>query len=465
MEKFLKMNKYYFGLLAVVFIMTGFIKYPESGNVIQSEPGNVKVVCEVDGCIATLKLYRFDGVSFSVVMNGEKTDKGYVFQVPKSNPVFYYVGMNEQMVRPVILGTEDNVSISGKCDRMRSARITSALNTDYDILKTQLNDYNRDKQQLIRQIQQTTNADIINNLKVKLKVVDDQQLNLLDSLKKVNPYFARVVGLNIFPSYENYGQNYTNGLDYFANEFFQFADFKEEVYGRLPWTYEAFKSYATTLSSVGLPNDKHQQILDIALKRVPEGSDAYKLAIGGIMAALNQNNHENYSYFTQKFIDVFKTKDPETTARMQSELNRKKQLQVGGEAPDFSGKTPAGETLTLSDFRGKLVLLDFWASWCGPCRRENPNVVKMYNKYKDKGFDIIGISLDDNKDRWVGAIEQDGLDWHHISDLKKWQSEYAALYGVRSIPHTVLLDQEGKIIARGLRGAALESKVAEILGE
>ncbi|MCB0651277.1 MAG: TlpA family protein disulfide reductase [Saprospiraceae bacterium] len=348
---------------------------------------------------------------------------------------------------------------------MRSARITSALNTDYDILKTQLNDYNRDKQQLIRQIQQTTNADIINNLKVKLKVVDDQQLNLLDSLKKVNPYFARVVGLNIFPSYENYGQNYTNGLDYFANEFFQFADFKEEVYGRLPWTYEAFKSYATTLSSVGLPNDKHQQILDIALKRVPEGSDAYKLAIGGIMAALNQNNHENYSYFTQKFIDVFKTKDPETTARMQSELNRKKQLQVGGEAPDFSGKTPAGETLTLSDFRGKLVLLDFWASWCGPCRRENPNVVKMYNKYKDKGFDIIGISLDDNKDRWVGAIEQDGLDWHHISDLKKWQSEYAALYGVRSIPHTVLLDQEGKIIARGLRGAALESKVAEILGE
>lgn len=450
------MKKYLVGLVAMFLIMTSFTKPP-----VEKE---VKVICEVEGCIATLKLYRFDGINFTPVQDGKKTETGYEFSVPKSKPLFYYVGMNDQAVRPVILGTEDEVLVQGKCNRMRSARVKSKLNRAYDILKTELNGYNRSKQQYIRQLQKTRDPEKIKSFKEKLKVIDDQQLDLLDSLQSANPYFAKVVGLNIFPSYENYGQNYTNGLDYFANEFFQFADFKEEVYGRLPWTYEAFKSYATTLSSVGLPNDKHQQLLEIALKKVPAGTDAYKLAIGGVMNALNQKNHANYAHFAQQFIAEYKTKDPKAAGRLQNELNRKKQLMVGGEAPDFSGPTPSGETLKLSDLRGKVVLIDFWASWCGPCRRDNPHVVKMYEKYKDKGFDILGVSLDSSKDRWLGAIEQDGLVWNHISDLKKWQSEYARLYGVRSIPHTVLLDKDGKIIARGLRGQALENKVAEILG-
>ena len=118
--------------------------------------------------------------------------------------------------------------------------------------------------------------------------------------------------------------------------------------------------------------------------------------------------------------------------------------------------------MSLSDLRGKIVLVDFWASWCGPCRRENPNVVRMYNKYKDKGFDILGVSLDKTQDRWLQAIEQDGLEWHHVSDLKGWSNEVAQAYGVRSIPHTILLDQEGRIIARNLRGQALEEKLEEL---
>jgi peroxiredoxin len=451
------MNKYLLSLMAVFLLLTGFVKQPD-----QKE---VKVVCEMEGCVAALKLYKFDGISFSVIMNGEETEEGVVFMVPKSEPRFYYVGMNEQMLRPVILGTEDEVKLTGRCNRMRSARVTSQLNRDYDNLKNELNGYNRNKQQLIRKLQQTREPEQVKTIKQKIKVIDDQQLGLLDSLDKTNAYFAKVVGLNIFPSFENYGQNYTNGLDYFANEFFQFADFNEEIYGRLPWTYEAYKSYTTTISSVGLPDEKHKQIMEIALKRVPESSEAYKLAIGGILAALNQKNHANYAHFAKMFIGKYKAKDPKAAGRLENELRRKEQLMVGGEAPDFSGQSPEGETIALSDLRGKVVLIDFWASWCGPCRRENPNVVKMYNKYKSKGFEILGVSLDSSKDRWVGAIEQDGLTWPHISDLKKWQSEYAKLYGVRSIPHTVLLDAEGKIVARGLRGVMLENKVAEILGE
>ncbi|MFT5337296.1 MAG: thiol-disulfide isomerase/thioredoxin, partial [Luteibaculaceae bacterium] len=113
---------------------------------------------------------------------------------------------------------------------------------------------------------------------------------------------------------------------------------------------------------------------------------------------------------------------------------------------------------------GKYVLIDFWASWCRPCRAENPNVVAMYKKYKRKGFEIYSVSLDRTKDAWVNAIKQDGLTWTHVSDLKFWQSEGAKTYGVSGIPFTVLIDKEGKIIATNIRGESLRNKMKEIFG-
>ena len=139
-------------------------------------------------------------------------------------------------------------------------------------------------------------------------------------------------------------------------------------------------------------------------------------------------------------------------------------LMIGAEAPDIKLKNASNQVESLKDLRGKYVLIDFWASWCGPCRRENPNVKRVYAEYKDKGFEIFGVSLDNDKDRWLGAIKADGLEWHHVSDLKGWQSEAAKLYQVHSIPQTVLLDKEGKIIAKGLRGEALENELRRLLG-
>jgi peroxiredoxin len=141
----------------------------------------------------------------------------------------------------------------------------------------------------------------------------------------------------------------------------------------------------------------------------------------------------------------------------------KNAVQVGSQAPDINLSSPEGKSVSLSSLRGKYVLIDFWASWCGPCRQENPNVVKMYNKFKGKNFEIYGVSLDREKEKWTQAIAQDGLSWVHVSDLKFWQSAGAEAYGVRSIPATFLLDPNGKVIAKNLRGQALEAKLAEIL--
>lgn len=146
-------------------------------------------------------------------------------------------------------------------------------------------------------------------------------------------------------------------------------------------------------------------------------------------------------------------------------IKRVRGVAVGDEAPDFTLDTPEGGTVSLSSLRGKYVLIDFWASWCGPCRMENPNVVKMYNKYKDKGFSIYGVSLDNSKDAWIAAIKKDGLTWVHGSELKKWNSEVAQTYGVNAIPATYLIGKDGKVIAKNLRGASLESKLEELIGK
>lgn len=142
-------------------------------------------------------------------------------------------------------------------------------------------------------------------------------------------------------------------------------------------------------------------------------------------------------------------------------------LSPGKEAPDFEELLVDGKTkMKLSDLRGQVVLLDFWASWCGPCRRENPNVVNLYNKYKEKGFTVMSVSLDKDGNKWKQAIEKDKLSWpNHVSDLKGWSCAAAKKYQVRGIPFTVLIDQEGKIIKTKLRGPELEQELKRIFGE
>lgn len=171
------------------------------------------------------------------------------------------------------------------------------------------------------------------------------------------------------------------------------------------------------------------------------------------------------AYFAMFRDQVDRQEQQELVIKMQEEEMKRLSnlLPIGGEAPEIRQQTPDGGTFALSQLRGKVVLIDFWASWCRPCRIENPNVKLVYEKYSKKGFEILGVSLDRDHGAWLKAIKDDGLPWKHVSDLGFWNNAAAQEYGVSSIPYTVLVDREGKIIAKGLRAHDLGAKLAEVL--
>ncbi len=177
------------------------------------------------------------------------------------------------------------------------------------------------------------------------------------------------------------------------------------------------------------------------------------------------NTDKYYSYHKKLSVGLAKYSDNKIVKDYITKTENVKNLSTGKVAPEISLPNPDGKIIKLSSLRGNYVLIDFWASWCRPCRAENPNNVKLYKKYHNKGFEIYGVSLDRDKNAWLKAIKDDNLTWTQVSDLKFWQSEGAKIYNVRSIPHTVLIDKDGKIIAAGLRGISLTKKLKEIFGE
>lgn len=170
---------------------------------------------------------------------------------------------------------------------------------------------------------------------------------------------------------------------------------------------------------------------------------------------------------TTKILDSLNPKlaSSPVVTELRKTIENAKKADIGGLAPNFEAPTPTGEMLSLKETLGKYTIIDFWASWCRPCRIENPNVVKVYEKYHDKGLNIISVSLDRNgqKDRWIKAIEDDNMDWYHVSNLQFWQDPIARQYNVRSIPATFLLDKDGRIIDKNLRGQALERRISQLL--
>ncbi|MCS6905101.1 MAG: TlpA disulfide reductase family protein [Bacteroidia bacterium] len=256
----------------------------------------------------------------------------------------------------------------------------------------------------------------------------------------------------------------------FSEAYFKTIDFSQPMIGYFPAYFNKVYNYIFILVSEFYAD--HLSILkevNNIWEKIPSKSrNAQAFLDACIFAAANAFSQTQNPELLDLYLDLaekYALTYPEAkhTVELKKNLETYGKVRIGKIAPEINLTTPEGKSLALSSLRGKVVLIDFWASWCKPCRMENPNVVRVYQLYKNKGFEVFSVSLDQEKAAWQAAIQQDGLVWpNHVSDLKGFESAAAKSYGVTGIPFTVLIDREGRIVAKNLRGAALEKALAKI---
>jgi len=416
--------------------------------------------------ISEMHLFEFDGLGFEKIQSAAKNKDGeYIFKVKSSGKIFRYVGLEVGKFKSIVIGDEDKIIVEGDCSSFNRASVSEGLNFDYNTMMAKIrNNTNTEKGLSTRFAKSYKNEAKKKKLILEFAALDQIKKELIETYTKKDKWLGEVAGLYTYFSYQNSKTDLPNELEYFANKYFAQADLKSSAFEDMPLMFDVFNKYGTILTKVrGLSEAKLRDILNNTLNKVPEKSGARKMALGGVISALKGANNPLFIPFANTYLEQF-CKDSKGCNNLKKQIKAAESFIVGGEAPDFTMNNLAGEPVNLSDFKGKVVLIDFWASWCGPCRKDNPHVVKLYNKYKGDGFEILGVSLDKTQNSWEQAVVKDKLTWTQVSDLKGWKNEVAQLYSVKSIPHTVLLDKEGKLIAMKLRGPALDKKLAEIFG-
>jgi peroxiredoxin len=316
----------------------------------------------------------------------------------------------------------------------------AAFDKDFSLLNEQMNK--------LQKVQQSNPQEFQNK---KQEIVQQymalvaNRKSFFDSLKTVynTPYVKDLSEALVIDTTEN-KENYFEEA-YFTDRTFTSGDF-------LPRILNQYMRSFAQLSTQNLSSE-----VAFILSHAPEGSKGREIAYDVLFRVSYYVNQD----YAKKIAQQYDAEYP--ASPYPDRLLRNFPPDVGDKAPEISLKNPEGKEISLTEMEGKVVLLDFWASWCGPCRRENPHVVKVYNEFKDEGFTVYSVSLDKSKDRWMQAINQDGLIWpNHVSDLSSWKSAGAQTYRVSSIPSTFLIDENGVIIAKNLRGQQLHNKLEEI---
>jgi len=431
--------------------------------------GSLKGECTPDSIL----LLELDGGLLKQVATTQLVKKGNVsnfsFTIPSDlEDGFYFVGTPPQNFRPILITKKDKIRLDGQCANIPQAGIAeSKINLDYERTMRRVGAFNMKGQELIGQYRaiMQKGAAGSNELDEAFKQLNTDKIAFMDSLKKANPLLRKIAALNVYLNFQGGGEGYKDESIYFAEQFFQFVDFSDPFYNNVPGLHESMKVYSSNIARVNLLEMQQQKYIDEILNKMEKGSKAHKLSLMGVTFGFMDVNPSNFKHYATQYLRTYPNANAQISKQFTEKIASLTQIMIGAEAPDIEMAKPDGEMMKLSELRGKVVLIDFWASWCKPCRRENPKVKVLYDKYHKKGFEIFGVSLDRSKASWEKAIEQDGLNWHHVSDLKFWQNEAAVIYKVHSIPYTVLIDAEGKILAKQFRSEQLEFLLKEIFGE
>ncbi len=430
-----------------IFSLTGY-----------AEPIKIKGELKNSSEYKRIYLYGFFGPEVyktdSTTLHDGKFEFDFKHGLPRG---MYKIGVSDNISFVMILGDEHNISIAGDL-KISPPSITiegsdeNALYNDF-IFYTKNFESNVDKlKQQAQTLGQTTSDQQAYNTEIQ------KLQSKLDSLNRAKQYYFKSITENNKKLY------LPKILDVFMldsatqNNFFTAQDFSDPELANSDILTTKISVYLRRYSPSNLQDAEASS--EVVLAKAPKGTKAreiFYLSIIRIFISYDES-------FAKRIANAYITEYPTSrfAKKIMAELP-KGPVDIGDLAPDIKLADPAGKTIALSSLKGKVVLLDFWASWCGPCRKENPNVVKAYQTYKDKGFTIFSVSLDNSKDNWAMAIQKDGLTWpNHVSDLKGWQSSAAQLYSVKSIPATFLIGKDGKIVAKNLRGESLEATLQQM---
>lgn len=368
----------------------------------------------------------------------------------------YLIGYNPNETRPLWLGVAQKINVQLSLKKGKLELIFDK-NSENDMFQEIMNTI----AQYDRSIQETRNSAAklpfteYENIQKKTDSLILAKQNYLSECRKSTDYIKKITAeVYDYPIWNKQGEE----LTWVYNHFFDYVDFTQSNYAYHYIMHEKLAVYFELLSAKGseMIMQKSDTLLHKAQKNPLMREIIYKSAVIGTLRLAPDASANLYQKFEKEY-----PKSP-FVSELKPYLASVLKTQVGSimeiTLPDTSGKL-----VSTKDFRGKIVIIDFWASWCGPCRMENPNVVRIYNEYKNKGLEIIGVSLDRDASAWKQAIRQDNLSWVHISDVKGWQCAAAKEYGINSIPQMFILDKEGKIIAKNLRGEALRQKIQSLL--